>query len=74
MEAGTQIIATKGTREGFQGLVVKVLEGDRVYVSWERGYQSSYAIKNIALASIPHKVIPAEIRGMKLIKPKYVKL
>lgn len=74
LKLGSEIVATAGPRVGGYGTVEELRDNNKAYVKWQRGPRSSYDIKNIALASTPHKIIPAEIQGMKLIKPKYVKL
>ncbi len=74
LKLGSEIVATAGTNVGNYGTVEELRDNDKVYVKWQRGPRSTYDTKNIALASTPHKIIPAEIKGTKLIKPKYIKL
>lgn len=70
-----RIVATTGGRATHTGKVVEIIEGDRAVVKWDDCYnKSKYALKNLALESVPYRVIPAEIKGLKYIKPKYVKL
>jgi hypothetical protein len=74
MKLNDKIIATKGSRVCGIGTILEFRENNKVYIEWTRSYKSSYNLKNIALESIPYKIIKAEIKGLKLIAPKYIKL